>query len=71
MQALWEIRKYQKTIDLLIPKMPFLRLVSEILQREHAFHLIQASAVLALHEAVESYLIRLMEDTNLCVIHAK
>ena len=51
--------------------MPFLRLVREILQKEHAFHLIQAGAILALHEAVESYLIRLMEDTNLCAMHAK
>ena len=46
--------------------MPFLRLVREILQQEHAFHLIQASAVLALQEAAKSYLIWLMEDTNLC-----
>ena len=51
--------------------MPFLELVREILQKEHAFHLIQAGAALALHKAVESYLIRLMEDTNLCAIHAK
>ena len=58
-------------MELMIPKMPFLRLVQEILQKEHAFHVIQAGAVLALHNAVESYLIRLMEDTNLCAIHAK
>ena len=51
--------------------MPFLRIVREILQREYASHLIQASAVLALHEAVEAYIICLMEDTNLYVIHAK
>ena len=31
----------------------------------------QANAVLALQEASEVYLIGLMEDTNLCVIHAK
>ena len=51
--------------------MPFLRLVREILQKEHAFHLIQAGAILALHEVAESYLIRSMEDTNLCTIHTK
>ena len=51
--------------------MPFLRVVREILQREHASHLIQASTVLALHEAAEAYIICLMEDTNLCAIHAK
>ena len=47
--ALREIRKYQKRMELLIPKMPFLRLAQEILQKEHTFHLIQAGATLALH----------------------
>ena len=70
-QALWEIRKYQKTTDLLIPKMLFLRLVQEILQWEHSFHLIQVSTFLALHEAAEFNLIRLIEDMNLCAIHIK
>ena len=51
--------------------MPFLRLVREILQKEQPLHLIQAGAVLTLLEAAESYLIRLMEDTNLCAIHTK
>ena len=68
--ALQEIWKYQKTTELLIPKIPFLRLVREILQWKHAFHLIQVGAVLALHEAAKFYLIWLMEDTNLCMIHA-
>ena len=31
----------------------------------------QASAVLALQEAAESYMIGLFEDTNLCAIHGK
>ena len=66
-----EIQKYQKLMELLIPKMPFLRLVREILQKEHDFYLIQAGAILALHKVVESYLIRLMEDTNLHAMHAK
>ena len=51
--------------------MPFLREVRDILQKEHAFHMIQVGAVLALHEAAEVYLIRLLEDTNICTIHAK
>ena len=51
--------------------MSFLWVVLEILQNEYAWYRIQASAVLALHEAAESYLIRLFEDTNLCAIHAK
>ena len=68
-QALCEIRKFLKSTELLIPKAPFLRLVREILQKDHGDHHIQAGAVLALHKATESYIIHLMEDTNLCVIH--
>ena len=70
-KALWEIHKFQKTTKLLIPKMAFLWVVWEILWREHTWHHIQASAVLALHEVAESYVICLFEDTNLCAIHAK
>ena len=69
-KALKEIRRFQKTTELLIQEMSFLQLVREILQREHAWHCIQASAVLALHEVAESYLICLFKDTNLCAIHA-
>ena len=44
--------------------------------REIAQHLIpdlnfQSSALLALQEAAEAYLVGLFEDTNLCAIHAK
>ena len=70
-QALREITRFQKSTELLIPKMPFLRLVKEILQRDHGDHYIQAGAVLALHEATEAYIMHLLEDTNLCAIHAK
>ena len=70
-QALQEIRKFQKSTELLIPKAPFLRPVWEILQKEHGDHQIQTGVVLALHEATESYMIHLLEDTNLCTIHAK
>ncbi|THG99309.1 hypothetical protein EW026_g3010 [Hermanssonia centrifuga] len=31
----------------------------------------QSSAILALQEATEAYLVHLFEDTNLCAIHAK
>ena len=53
-QALREIRTFQKSTELLIPKAPFFRLVQEILQKEHGDHQIQAGAVLVLHEATES-----------------
>ena len=70
-KALREIRQFKKSTELLILKWAFLRVAHEILQRESPSSWMQASAVLALHEAVEDYLIHLMEDTNLCTIHAK
>jgi histone H3 len=69
--ALREIRKYQKSTDLLIRKMPFQRLVREIAQNFKTDLRFQSHAVLALHEAAEAYLVGLFEDTNLCAIHAK
>ncbi len=69
--ALREIRKYQKSTDLLIRKLPFQRLVREVAQEFKTDLRFQTSAVLALQEASESYLVGLFEDTNLCAIHAK
>ncbi|KAL7508564.1 hypothetical protein ACHAXN_005628 [Cyclotella atomus] len=69
--ALREIRKYQKSTDLLIRKAPFQRLVREIAQDFKTDLRFQSTAVLALQEASEAYLVGLFEDTNLCAIHAK
>ena len=69
--ALREIRKYQKSTDLLLRKAPFQRWVREIAHDFKSDLRFQSSAVLALQEAAESYLIGLFEDTNLCAIHAK
>lgn len=69
--ALREIRRYQKSADLLIRKRPFQRLIREITQDFKADLRIQSSAVLALQEASEAYLVGIFEDTNLCAIHAK
>src|SRR2546423_8236561 len=69
--ALREIRKYQKSTDLLIRKLPFQRLVREIAHDYKNDLRFQSSAVLALQEAAEAYLVGLFEDTNLCAIHAK
>ncbi|PWA63980.1 60S ribosomal protein L32 [Artemisia annua] len=66
-----EIRKYQKSTDLLIRKLPFQRLVREIAQDFKTDLRFQSHAVLALQEAAEAYLVGLFEDTNLCAIHAK
>ncbi|KAH8113270.1 histone-fold-containing protein [Phellopilus nigrolimitatus] len=78
--ALREIRRYQKSTDLLLRKLPFARIVREI-----AMDMTtdmgdygngvglrwQTSALLALQEATEAYLVHLFEDANLCAIHAK
>lgn len=92
--ALREIRRYQKSTELLIRKLPFQRLVSlhHCQTRPYPLHIqltnassqvreiaqdfksdlrFQSSAIGALQESVESYLVSLFEDTNLCAIHAK
>ena len=69
--ALREIRRYQKSTELLIRKLPFQRLVREIAQDFKTELRFQSSAVMALQEASEAYLVGLFEDTNLCAIHAK
>ncbi|PCG98157.1 Histone-fold [Penicillium occitanis (nom. inval.)] len=74
--ALKEIRKYQRSFDLLISKLPFARLVREValdlLPAEVGAELRwQSHAIMALQEAAEAFLVHLFEDTNLCAIHAK
>nr|UXY88283.1 histone H3 [Cryptomonas curvata] len=69
--ALREIRKLQKSTELLIRRLPFQRLVRELAQDFRNDLRFQSSAVLALQEAAEAYLVALFEDTNLCAIHAK
>lgn len=69
--ALREIRKYQKSTELLIRKLPFQRLVKEIAHTMMPDSRFQASSLLALQEACEAYLVGLFEDTNQCAIHAR
>ena len=69
--ALREIRRFQKSTELLIRKLPFQRLVREIASEFKNDLRFQSSAVLALQEATEAYLVGLFEDTNLAAIHAK
>ena len=69
--ALREIRRYQKSTELLIRKLPFQRLVREIAQDFKSDLRFQSSAIGALQESVEAYLVSLFEDTNLCAIHGK
>ena len=69
--ALREIRRYQRSSELLIRRMPFQRLVRELAQVHNPYLRFQSSAILALQESVEAYLVGLLEDSNLCAIHAK
>ena len=63
--ALREIRKYQRSSDLLIKKLPFQRLV-----RKHDLRF-QSTAILALQEAAEANLVAMFQDTNLYALHDK
>eukprot|EP00795_Rhopilema_esculentum_P016449 gene16449-7863_t len=72
-KALREIQFYQSTSHLLIRRLPLVRLIKEICN-----HLVpnknfrfKAAALAALHEATESFLVRLFEDSNIAAIHAK
>ncbi|KAI9832518.1 MAG: histone H3-like centromeric protein hH3v [Sarea resinae] len=72
--ALKEIRRYQRSTDLLLLKLPFSRLVREIamnLAPSRELFRWQSQAIQALQEAAEAFLVHLFEDTNLCAIHAK
>ena len=69
--ALREIRRYQKSTELLIHKLPFQRLVREILQGYSVGYRVTLAMMMALQEAAEAYLVQLLEDSNLCAIHAK
>ena len=64
------IRRLQKTTKLLIPKLPFQRLVKGIAKKMLTDIRFQSSAILALQEASEAFLIALFEDTQLLAIHA-
>ena len=76
--ALKQIRRYQKSTELLIRKLPFQRLVREIAADDEVIRSplcgklrFQSAAIMALQEASEAYLVGLFEDSNLCAIHAK
>ncbi len=72
MVAAREIRKFQKTTDLLIRKTPFQRLVREIALKFGKSDLqMQSTAVLALQEAAEYFMVDVFSDTNLCALHGK
>ena len=76
--ALKQIRRYQKSTELLIRKLPFQRLVHEIASDSEVIKSplcgkvrFQSAAIMALQEATEAYLVGLFEDSNLCAIHTR
>ncbi|XP_047159006.1 histone H3-6-like isoform X2 [Vigna umbellata] len=70
--ALREIRRFQRSCELLIPAAPFIRCVKQI---THQFSTEVSrwtpEAVIALQEAAEECLVHLFEDGMLCAIHAR
>ena len=70
--ALREIRKYQKSTELLIRKLPFQRLVREIVyEMTDKSYRFTPQGLLALQEAAESFLITMFDQCNHIVIHGK
>ncbi|KAJ6501106.1 histone-fold-containing protein [Mycena vitilis] len=69
--ALREIRRYQTTTDLLIRKAPFQRLVRELTESFRVDMKFQSSALLALQEASEAYLVSFFEDALAAAVHGK
>ena len=79
--ALQEIGTYQKSTECLIKKLPFQKLIHEILQEyricPHGPGIpsmqvrFQSTAVTTLQEAAENFLVGLFKDVNLLAVHAK
>ena len=71
--ALREIRRYQKSTELLIRKIPFQRLVREVVHNlfPHDNYRFQSTALLGLQEAAESYLVRMFTHVNDLAIHGR
>lgn len=68
--ALRDVRHYQKSVELLIRKLPFQRYVKNTVLTQKADIRFQGAAMSALHEAFEAYLVTLFEDAQLCAVHA-
>jgi histone H3 len=68
--ALREVRRLQKSTELLVAKAPFSRLVREIAETHKAGLRFQSTAVAAIQEATEAFVISLLSDANLTALHA-
>ena len=70
-KALREIRQYQRSTDVLLPRAPLQRVIKEITAKYFPEARYSYGAIDAIQQCVESYMIGLFEDTQLCAIHAK
>ena len=70
-RALREIHKHQRSTCLLVPKLPFMRLIREVVRDFLQDVSFQSQAILAIQEAAEYYLVNLFEHVVLCMVHAK
>lgn len=67
-----EIRKYQRYTGYLIPKYSFSKVVREVcMDIGNVPMRWEARALEAIQEAAEAFLVHLLEDSNLCALHAK
>ncbi|PRP79329.1 histone H3.3-like isoform 2 [Planoprotostelium fungivorum] len=68
-----EIRRLQSTTNLLIPRAPFVRLVRELTQVKLCFSEIRwkLSAIDALRESAEAYIVGLFTDSYECCRYSK
>ena len=69
--ALREIRQFQKSSELLIRKLPFMRLCREFIYELQREFRLRHNAAEALQEASEAFTVGLFEDSNLLAIHSK
>ena len=70
--ALRDIMRYQKSTELLIRKIPFQRLVREIVYKlKDKDYRFQSTALLALQEAAEAFLVNMFDQCNDIAIHGK
>ena len=66
--SLQEIRKYQTECKPLLPFLPFIRVVRDILNEQGPYK-ISRGALLALREVTEDHLVRMFEGSNLACMH--
>lgn len=64
-----EIVRLQKTTELCIPRLPFQRLVREIIQKYSNNFRVQVTTIEALRESSEAFIVQMFEDAFALTIH--